>query len=348
MPTIRAIHPSAAGLSAEHASEVFDHIAQFASYGFNKSHAAAYAVIGFETAALKAHHAPEFMAAAMNMAIGEVKDLAVFAGQLKARAIPILAPHVNMCAARFAPIQGKTKRGVAYALAALRGVGMAAATAIEAERTANGRFTSLADFKTRMHGQIDKKATVSLIQAGAFDGLVASRADGVALAEERGGQVSVHQMSLFDTAPGIDTRTPLPEWSRAELLDREFDALGFWLSGHPLESFRPTRGAKPLTFVGALRGREHLPRQADIVASVVDWETKGTKSGKMMAILTLSDADETFEAVAFEEEWAGMRDLIRKKATLAFTVQPGKDGDDLRITLTGAQPYTAPGLKKAA
>lgn len=340
MPTIRAIHTDTPGLTAAESTAVFDHIAQFASYGFNKSHAAAYAAIGFDTAWLKRHHPESLFSAAMNLSIGDIKELAVFAGQLKARNIPILPPHVNQCGARFAPIQGNTRLGVAYGLAALRGVGLQAAQAVEDERVANGHYTSMTDFKTRVGTRIGKRAMVSLVQAGALNGLVESRCDGVALAEERAGATHANQMSLFDTAPGVDTRVALPEWDRGTLLDREFDSLGFWLSGHPLDTFRPTYGARPLGFVGALRGRETLPRQAQIVASVIDWDTRGTKSGGVMAILTLSDPNETFEAVAFDDEWIAIRSAIAKKATLVLTVQPSADGPDLRLTVTDAGPYT--------
>lgn len=347
MTTIRTIRPGPAGLKVEESSEIFDHIAQFASYGFNKSHAAAYAAVGFETAWLKRHHPEAFFAASMNLAMGDIKALAVFAGQMKARSIPIMAPHVNMCGARFHAIRGRTRLGISYGLGALRGVGLDAAAAIAQERRDNGRFSSFADFKTRMNGAVDRKAMVSLVQAGAFDGLVDSRADGVALAEERGMRASTSQMSFFEVDPDIDTREALPEWDRATLLDREFDALGFWLSGHPLEAFRRQSGSKPVTFAGALRGREDLPRQATIVASVIDWDTKGTKSGGVMGILTLSDPEGTYEALAFDDQWVAIRGLVQKKATLKLTVNPSDDGGDLRLMVVDAAPL-ASALRQAS
>lgn len=348
MTTIRAIRPGAAGLSVEESSTVFDHIAQFASYGFNKSHAAAYADIGFQTAWLKRHKPEAFFAALMNMAIGEIADLATCAGQMKARGIPLMPPHINISQARFAAIQGHKRFGVTYGLAAMRGVGMAAAQAIVAERTANGRFTSFADFKARVGNSIGKKAMTALVQAGACDDIIDTRADGVALAEDRSKPAPTAQMSFFDTNPDMDTRESLEEWTREELLDREFDSLGFWLSGHPLESFRRQGGAKPLTLVGALRDREDLPRQAAIVASVVDWDIISLKSGGMMTILTLSDPFETFEAVVFEDEWATVREHVRKKATLVLNVAPKTDDSgDLRLQVQAASPYTV-GLRKVA
>lgn len=348
MTTIRAIHAGPAGLSVDESTAVFDHIAQFASYGFNKSHAAAYADIGFQTAWLKRHKPEALFAALMNMAIGEIKDLATCAGQMKARGIPLMPPNINVSKARFAAVQGHKRVGVTYGMAALRGVGMSAAIDIEMERDAGGRYTSFTDFKSRVGNSIGKKAMTALVQAGAFDSILDSRADGVALAEERSQPAHLSQMSFFDIDPAIDTRESLPEWERSELLNREFDSLGFWMSGHPLESFRRQGGAKPLTFVGALRDRADLPRQASIVASVVDWEMRSLKSGSMMAVMTLSDPHETFEAVVFEKEWAQVRPFVHKKATLTLTLTPkDEDGGDLRLQINAASPYTLAAQKAA-
>lgn len=347
MARIQRITPDGAGLTTEEASAVFDAMERFASYGFNKSHAAAYAAIGFHTAYLKRHHPEAFFAASMNLAIGDVKDIAVFAGQMKARGIPMLAPNVNLCDARFKAMRGRTRVGVAYGLAALRGMGVAAAESLVAERTANGRYTSFADLKARVGSTLGKKGLLALVQSGACDTLTATRADAAALAEEKAALGGQAQMSMFDAVPDLDTRTALPEWPIEEKLEREFDALGFWISAHPLDGFQRTFGPKPVGFVGDLRGRENTPRQALIAASVIDWDTKGTKSGGVMAVLTLSDPTETFEAVAFDDQWFAIRDRIKKKATLVFQMAPMEDGGDLRLMIQGVQALEQPLRKRA-
>lgn len=347
MAKILSIAPDTAGLNAAEASAVFDAMERFASYGFNKSHAAAYAAIGFNTAYLKRHHPEAFFAASMNLAIADAQAIAVFAGQLKARGLPMLAPNVNLCDARFKPMRGRTRVGVAYGLAALRGMGIPAAQALVDERTANGRYTSFADLKTRVGAALGKRGLLALIQSGACDSICVSRADAAALAEEKTAAGGARQISMFDTDPELDTRTALPEWSMDEKLDREFDSLGFWLSAHPLDGFQRSFGAKPVSFVGALRGRDTTPRQALVAASVVDWDTKGTKSGGVMAILTLSDPFETFEAVAFDDAWFAIRDRIKKKATLTFQMAPTDDNGELRLMIQGVEACNVPVRKTA-
>jgi DNA polymerase-3 subunit alpha len=182
---------------------------------------------------------------------------------------------------------------------------------------------------------VGKKGLLALVQAGACDSITSSRADAAALAEEKAAAGGVRQMSMFDADPTLDTRVAVEEWTTEDKLDREFDSLGFWLSGHPLDGFQRIGGRQPVTLVGALRGREDTPRQAHIAASVVDWDTKGTKSGGVMAILTLSDPFETFEAVAFDDNWFAIRDRVKKKATLTFVVSPMEDDGDLRLMVQG-------------
>ena len=331
MARIQSITPDTQGLEPSEADHVFEHMERFASYGFNKSHAAAYAAISFQTAYLKRHHPEAFFAASMNLAIGETKDIAVFAGEMKKRDIPLLPPKVNLSNVRFEPLRGRTRLGIVYGLAAVRGVGFQAAEAIVEERTARGRFASFEDFRTRMGNRVNKKAMQSLVHAGAFDKLCASRADASARAEEQIAPGGAAQFSLFDVAPAFDTRPTLPEWDKATLLDKEFDALGFWLTGHPLDGFHRVDGRSPITFVGALEGRSDLPRQARIAASVLDHDTRGTKSGGVMAILRLCDPHTTFEAVAFDDTWTKIRSMIHKKANLVFAMQPQNEDGELRL-----------------
>ena len=216
---ITNITPAESGLSASDAQEVFDHVQQFASYGFNKSHAAAYAAISFQTAALKTHHPEAFYAASMNMAIGDSTSLATFSGELKSRKIMLERPSVNRSNARFTPENKNQNISVLYGLAAIRGVGMKAGLAIQNERENNGAYRDLNDLRVRVGNILNKKALKSLIGAGALDDIIFSRRDALEkMNDSTIGQVS--QMSFFEEALE-DTRPELEEFEIETLAEME-------------------------------------------------------------------------------------------------------------------------------
>lgn len=333
---ITNITPSETGLDEVVAENVFDHIARFASYGFNKSHAAAYASISFQTASLKAHHPEAFFAASMNMAIGDVESIAVFAGELKTRGIVLNAPDVNQSMVRFKPIELPTSICIAYGLSALRGVGETAAKDIIEERINGGLFTDLENFRERMGSKINKKAITSLIYAGAFDKITPSRADAIAIAENRT-DVSANQMSFFDMAD-VDTRESLPEFPLMEKLQHEFSVMGFWHSDHPLKSQASAIRSAGLTSLRGLRKNNPMPKTAWLVAGVISSDMRGTKSGGMMGIVTLSDSIDVYEAVAFDETWAAIRSTCKKGTMVALQTTIIEENGTLRLLIQKAIP----------
>lgn len=342
---ITSITPCETGLDAVTAESIFDHVNKFASYGFNKSHAAAYASISFQTASLKAHHPEAFFAASMNMAIGEVEDIAVFAGELKTRGITLLAPNINQSLARFKPIETPTGIAVAYGLSAMRGVGTTAANDIIAERVSNGLFSTLENFRERMRSKINKKALTSLIYSGAFDSIIDTRADAIAIAEGRVTQ-NVNQMSFFDM-DGLDTRETIEEFPLEDKLAHEFSVLGFWHSDHPLKALAPAIRRAKLSSLRALKQNDPLPKTAWLVGGVINADMRGTKSGGMMGIVTLSDSIDVYETVAFDETWASIRGVCKKAALVAIQVTIIEDNGTYRLMIQKAVPLEEKlGLRK--
>lgn len=333
---ITKITPAESGLSESDAHEVFDHVQQFASYGFNKSHAAAYAAISFQTAALKTHHPEAFYAASMNMAIGDSKDLATFAGELKSRKIHLERPSVNRSNARFIPQNQNETISVLYGLAAIRGVGMKAGLAIQVERENNGPYRDLNDLRVRVGNALNKKALKSLIGAGALDDIIFSRRDAIEKMNDSAvGQVS--QMSFFEEALE-DTRPELEEFDLGTLAEMEFESYGFWHWTHPLRARVKAIKAANLSSLRALKTRSYLPKSAWIVAGVVDWDIRGTKSGGVMGVLTLSDSVDVYEVVAFDDTWNAIKPLCKKQDLVAMEVDIKEDNGVLRLTATKAVP----------
>ncbi len=227
------------GINEAKANEIFDYMEKFAGYGFNKSHAAAYALVAYQTAWLKAHYPAEFMAATMSSELDNTDQLKIFYDDARENGIRFLPPSVNEGHYRFMPLPDKQIR---YALGAIKGTGEAAVAAIVAAREAGGPFTDLFDFCERVgKGHVNKRTVEALVRAGAFDDIEANRAlllGNVGLAMEHAEQqaANANQGGLFDfddaVMPPLDL-LPIPAWSAAVQLAEEKQALGFYFSGHP-------------------------------------------------------------------------------------------------------------------
>ena len=250
MATQRAIFVAGAAqreVTEKVANEVFDLMAKFAGYGFNKSHAAAYSIVAYQTGYLKAHFPAEFLAASMTNEMSDTKKLTTVLDEAKHLGLELLPPDLNASKARFTVENGKIRFG----LGAIKGVGMGAIEAIEREREKNGPFSTLFEFARRVDLRaVNKKAVESLARAGAMDRMDGHRAqfvEAVELAVQYGQKIAADKMagmiSLFgdpggDGAAGIEPTLPMVEpWAKSKMLKEERDAVGFYVSGHPLESF---------------------------------------------------------------------------------------------------------------
>lgn len=325
------------------ATEIFNLINAFANYGFNRSHAAAYAVIGFQTAYLKAHHPAEFYAASMNLDLSNIEKLAQFAKEMRRAGAAFSGPDVNKSQARFSVDSTNDKKIVRWALSGIKGVGEQAMNHVITERQAGGAYKSFHDFVRRTAGNhLNKKAYENLIKAGALDSLHKNRAEMLfnltpvlAGATADAKSKNSNQVSLFDFVPPpatTDRMSAVPENPRTAVLQAEFDVLGMYLSGHPIESaedkLRRRRGRATLKQVfdpswKAPTGRD----KAYIGALLTDVFIRTTKKGEPMARLTLSDPTGTSEAVIFPRALAACRSLLNVGEAFVFgcTIEQVKD-----------------------
>ncbi len=333
----------AKGMAQARATEFFGIIKKFAGYGFNKSHAAAYGLVAYQTAWFKANHPLEFMAATMTYDMGNTDKLAFFKGEMGRLGLPLLPPDVNRSEVTFCVEDG----AVRYALAAVKGVGAAAMDSLVAERRAGGRFTSLSDLAHRLDSRsINKRIMESLVRAGALDSLESDRArlfQGIEsvlrFAQEATDERASGQNSLFGGTSQSVTAVRLPvatlPWSRTDMLNQEKAAIGFFLSAHPLDDFKTTLERLDVvpsnTLVSHIRNGGVNP--VPMAAIVAGRKEKTSKSGNRFAFVNFSDAGGAFEAVMFSETLIASRALLDSGVPVLVTVDAKLDGEQLRLTV---------------
>ena len=340
---------TARGIPEAKAKEVFELMAKFASYGFNKSHAAAYALIAYQTGWLKANHPVEFMAASMQYDLGNTDKLNVFRQDLDRLGIALIRPDINRSDAAFDvdPNEG-TAGAVIYALGAIKGVGAGAMQDIVAERRQAGPFTSLQDFASRVDPKgLNRRQLEILACAGAFDELEKDRAlvfhnaervlkCAVTAKEDR----ESDQVGLFGGGNGgeggavlkfepVPHDTRVNEWLEHQTLQKEHDAIGFFLSGHPLDAYAVALkrlGVTPIRAVGKLYGSGGQSKFT-IAGSVVSKAERRTKDGKKFARVDLTDQSGSIEVALFDEVFHANRDLLEAGAMLILRVSAKGDGE---------------------
>jgi DNA polymerase-3 subunit alpha len=299
------------GIRSELAGEIFDQMETFAAYGFNKSHSAAYALVSFQTAYLKAHHPQEFMAALLTLEMGDTDKTYKNIADCRERGIRILPPDVNESREEFSVADGDIRFG----LGAIRGVGGKAIETILASRTTP--FTSFSDFCRRVRGPvINKRVVESLIQCGAFDSLGASRPALLAVAEEMmrwadrvEREASSDQRSLFGAGTGVGAAMSEPpaipivtEWSEKELLRAEKEAIGIFLTGHPLDKFQRDLGRLTNASTGTLAARANQER-VTLGGVIHTVKLKNSKRGDRYATFSLEDKEGVTEVIAWPDTY---------------------------------------------
>ena len=348
------------------ANELFDLIDKFAGYGFNKSHAAAYALLAYHTAWLKAHHPAEFYAASMAFDIHQTDKLAIFVDDLRRTGVQILPPDINKAGADFtveptAQADGDDPRlgyGVRYALGGLKGVGEKAMEQLVEERERNGAFKSLDDFADRIEPRVlNRRQLESLAAAGAFDAIHADRA-GVHSAAEviLSAAASAHdaresgQGGLFggEDTPHAEVRVPPHEpWSNSTRMAQEKDAFGFYFSAHPVDRYRhiaAARGAKSFGEICAQpAGGEGGRTGATMAALVEEVRWRETKRGARYVAATFSDNSGQFQASCFDEVGCKMiADFVQAGECALLTVElerlPGEEVP--RVTVRNVQAFS--------
>ncbi|MCB1385993.1 MAG: DNA polymerase III subunit alpha, partial [Nitratireductor sp.] len=329
------------GITKSQADQIFDLLAKFADYGFNKSHAAAYALVSYHTAYMKAHHPVEFLAASMQFDMSNTDKLAIFRDEAKTLGIEVVAPSVQTCNAQFSVRDGK----IFYALAAIKGVGAAAVEHIVAEREAHGEFASLSDLFSRIDvRQVNKRTIESLISAGALDCFGFARERMLAGIDRLAGHAQriaqdrdAGQNDMFGGAePGAET-IELPTvkpWLTAEKLQREFQAMGFYLSAHPLDEYRELMKKNRIQLYAAFEESVRAGATAGRLAGTVTArQERKTRTGKRMGIVMLSDPSGQYEAILFDDGLHRFRDMLEPGRSVILLVNADlrEEGVSLRI-----------------
>lgn len=302
------------------AEEIFDMIEKFAGYGFNKSHSAAYSVVAFQTAYLKAHYPEEFMAALLSSEMGNLDKIPVFINECRAMGLEILPPSVNESDVRFKPLKG----AIRYGLAGIKNVGEGASRELVAARVSGGPYKGLVDFCSRVTSQmVNKKTLESLIRCGAFDFVSVGRGrlfNGVDFAMNRAasaqrdkasGQGSLFDMLGAESAPALsDDQLPgSPAWSESEMLIGERELLGVYMSGHPLSQHERLLKRYQLTNVEGLATLEDgaSTRLGGLISGLTQ---RFTKKKDAMAVFRLEDLDGEVEVVVYPEAYQAYRDVL--------------------------------------
>ena len=331
------------GLEKNIADQIFDLLAKFADYGFNKSHAAAYALVAYQTAYLKANYPVEFLAASMTLDMGNTDKLSEFRREAQRIGIKVEAPSINRSGVEFDVHEG----AIRYALAAIKGVGRQAVESIVEARQA-GPFKDLGDFARRINPRLVNKRTLeSLIAAGAFDEIDTDRArvhaaiDAIMASANRTQEESAAgQGDIFGALgePEPLRVPPYAPWAGAERLQREYDAIGFFLSGHPLDDYAGVlarlRVQSWADFSKSVKAGATMGR---IAATVLDRQERRTKSGSKMGIFSLSDQTGHFEAIIFSEGLNQYRDLLEPGRAVVLTVQASVEGEEVRARIGAAE-----------
>lgn len=312
------------------AEKIFEMMIPFAGYGFNKSHAAGYALLAYQTAYLKAHYPLEFFAANLSSVMDKSKKIRVFTEDCAKHEIEVLPPSINSSFSKFKPVDGK----ISFGLAAVKNVGVKAAEEIDKERERNGPYKGLYDFVLRLNPEdVNKKAIESLIKAGAFDCVNKSRAKLFASVENALNTTNsfrkeraIGQKSLFDSVPGMNPMNEelldVKEWSKIQILLNEKESLGLYLSGHPYENYYEeiqyltTHSSKSL---------EMTSNNRNVVLGGIIEERRKTKdkNGKNMAFLTLADLEGYYNVVVFSRLYKDCWQDLRAGSTI---VVKGKKG----------------------
>lgn len=331
-------------IDAPLANNIFDTMAKFAGYGFNKSHAAAYALIGYHTGYLKRHFPVEFLAASMSLDLHNTDKLAAFFQEAKRLKIKVHLPEINSSTADFDVRDG----GLVYALGALKGVGIEAMRQLIMERENKGAFKDLHDLADRVDPkQLNKKAFEQLAKSGAFARLEPKRAQALAAApmlaamaasaaEDRAGG----QGGLFgDSEPAVKAALPQrPEWNQQDLLDEEFKAVGFYLSGHPLDDVLQTVDRSRLTLASEIAGKAMDRMVMEMIGVVRRRVEKPARSGGKFAFLTLSDPSGETEIMVMPEMLNDVRERLEPGRSVSVRVEVRKKEDEIRLSLARVVP----------
>ncbi|MHB8882917.1 MAG: DNA polymerase III subunit alpha [Thermodesulfovibrionales bacterium] len=332
------------GIAEKKAEKLFDLIAMFAEYGFNKSHSAAYAFVSFQTAYLKAHYPVEFMAATLSTDMNDTDKIVKSINECRKMKVEILPPDINLSDKEFKVINN----AIRFGLAAVKGVGEAAIEAIIEVRSGGEAFQSVADFVSRVDARkVNKKVLEGLVKAGAFDSLGVTRAAALHTVSETlsGGDrlKNAGQQSMFGDEAGPEAAA-FDEWDEAEMLRNEKEALGFYITGHPLTKYSLVLDklkAKRTTDIESAADKEEV-----VIGGVLRAiKKKNVKSsGDLMAYVTLEDDEGSLEVIVFPELYKSVNPILKKDAIVLVKGSIDRDEKGSRIRAREIGPLEHTGL----
>ncbi len=334
------------GISKEIAAGIFLKIEPFAEYGFNKSHAAAYAIIAYQTAYLKTYYPHEFFAASMSMEMSNQNKLSEFVEELKRIGIKMIRPNINHCFADFT----SDKEKIFYALGALKNVGYESISNIIKERENNGFFKSIDDFIKRVNPKdINKLQLEALVKAGVFDKINNNRQSiynsipniilkSKSIFENK----SANQIDLFNTDEEVsnDILLKISDWPFEERLSKEFETLGSFISDHPLNQYKEIYKQYEIINYLDFNGEKNL-LSANIAATVLKVQEKKTQKGNSYAIIKFSDLTSVFELFLFSDVFESNRDLLKDGNSVFMTLSKSNSEEENRFKRINVKKITS-------
>lgn len=329
----------------DQANAIFDFIAKFAEYGFNKSHSAAYGLISYQTAYLKAHYPVEFMAGLLSNDLDKTEKIAGMIAECQRMGIEVLPPQINESGLKFTPVEEAGVRAIRFGLGAIKNVGTGAMEDAIREREKNGSFSTLQDFCSRLDARtVNRKILESLVKCGAFDGFGQTRAQlfagiestmAVAAGVQRdraNGQVSLFDDLDLPEVGAVGTGPEVPPWPRAEMLGYEKELLGFYVSGHPLDEYAGSLEGSKFTAIARLEELEETGT-VTLGGMILSVEKKFMKkSNKPFVVFQLEDFTGSLEITAWDETVAKAGDLLRVGAVVGVSTRIQRREDSLRAS----------------
>ncbi|NVL90590.1 MAG: DNA polymerase III subunit alpha [Desulfobacterales bacterium] len=328
------------GVDQEKAEKVFDQMETFGRYGFNRAHSAAYAMIAFQTAYLKAHFPVEFMAAILTSEMGSTEEVVKYIAECRNQDIEVLPPDINQGEMNFTVVEGKIRFG----LAAVKNVGQGAIESVIEVRKDDGPFKSLFDFCERIdHRKVNRRVIESLVKAGAFDSTGDKRSQIMAVLEdalEVGQKIRKDrangQIGLFEAVATERNNTMYPpfpeieEWNESELLNYEKESLGFFITGHPLARYEPI--LKKFANTDTLNLQELSEGRVVRIGGVVrDYKRHNDRKGEAMAFVTLEDLSGLVETILFSSLYSSVSDFVKKDSAVMVEGRVTRDEKSSKI-----------------
>jgi DNA polymerase-3 subunit alpha len=335
------------GVNPDNAEKVFKQIETFGRYGFNKAHSAAYAMIAFQTAYLKAHFPVELMAAILTSEMNSTEDVVKYIAECRNQDIEVLPPDINQSDMNFTVVKDKIRFG----LAAVKNVGQGAIDSVLRVREENGAFESLFDFCERVdHRKVNRRVVESLIKAGAFDSTGARRSQIMSVLDETleagqrtqkdrmNGQFTLFEAMEMDSHDTIYPPFPdIDEWSESELLKYEKESVGFFITGHPLARYEPV--LKKFANTNTLKLQDLSDGRVVRIGGIVrEYKLHHDRKGEVMAFVTLEDLSGLAEVILFASLYSTVSDLVNKDSAIMVEGRITRDEQSSKILADAIAP----------